>query len=543
MRRLSGAVFAAVVAFVSAAACTASVSVAGKPATTPARVTSAPASVTPNPGHVRVLTAALQNMTANYAALSLAIPGPTDVLDYNLGALWTKGLDGSGTTIALLEGWDDPNIDSVIHVYDTRLGLPDPQIQTIYPTGGGHLPATCPPGMVALGSYGSCDAWAGELELDVESVHLVAPYAKILLVVTPADSEITDDAASQVAPPEMMAGVAYVATHHLADAMSISDGTGESTYTYGTPELTAQDPGELAAAAAGIPVAVGTGDCGVVQNLAVASSQCGDTTPGPSTAAWDDSPWITAVGGSTPSYSATGARLGPDVVWSHGLYAEGAGVSSVYAKPSYQDAVVTGAKRQVPDLVMDARHGTSQATPLVAAVLDLAAQLNGGPIGPVNDALYRILGPHGAADGITDVVSGSNSTTRHPGFSAGPGFDEATGWGTLDAAAFVPALVAAVRAQGAAGLDSPGPSAQAAAELAKLEHGARLTAADMLTASGFLPKHPVTVAVDGRTLTTLTADTSGTVASTLDLASVRAGRHTLTLTGMLLTQQVTFTQP
>jgi hypothetical protein len=35
----------------------------------------------------------------------------------------------------------------------------------------------------------------------VLSAHLMAPYAKIVISVTPADSQITDDAASQVAPP------------------------------------------------------------------------------------------------------------------------------------------------------------------------------------------------------------------------------------------------------------------------------------------------------------------------------------------------------
>ncbi len=50
--------------------------------------------------------------------------------------------------------------------------------------------------MVVLGSYGSCDAWVGELRLDVLTVHLIAAYAKIVISATPADSEITDDPAS-----------------------------------------------------------------------------------------------------------------------------------------------------------------------------------------------------------------------------------------------------------------------------------------------------------------------------------------------------------
>jgi subtilase family serine protease len=67
-----------------------------------------------------------------------------------------------------------------------------------------------PAGVVALGSYGSCDAWVGELRLDVLSMHLIAPYAKIIISATPADTVITDDAASNVAPPEMTHALEYI---------------------------------------------------------------------------------------------------------------------------------------------------------------------------------------------------------------------------------------------------------------------------------------------------------------------------------------------
>jgi subtilase family serine protease len=112
-----------------------------------------------NPDHVKVLAAALQKMHDNYPAFANFTPGPQDIFDYNIGNLWLKGIDGSGTTVAVIEGWDDPNVAAFIHVRDVRYGLPDPVIQTIYPSG--PLPAQCPAGMVALGSYGSCDAWVG----------------------------------------------------------------------------------------------------------------------------------------------------------------------------------------------------------------------------------------------------------------------------------------------------------------------------------------------------------------------------------------------
>jgi len=477
-------------------------------------------------------------MAKNYRLLSRDAPGAADIYDYGIGTLWRQGIDGAGTTIAVIEGWDDPSITTVVRRFDAAFGLPNPRITTIYPAG--KLPRTCPQGMAKLGSYGSCAGWQGELALDVLCAHLIAPYASILISATPADTQVEDDAASQVAPPEMMEAVEDIATHHLANVISISDGTGESTYRYGAAEIEAQDPGELTAAADGIPVLVGTGDCGVVQNLAVANAQCEDTTTFASTAAWDDSPWVTAVGGSVPDLSQTGQRLGPDSLWHvDGILSGGAGFSGIFAKPAYQDRVNSFAMREVPDITMDAREGTSEATPLLAGVLALATQLNHhANVGPINPALYQALGPNWAKDGIIDVVSGNNSVIRHhtlvvQGYSAGPGFDVASGWGTLYAPAFVPSLVRAVN------LDVRTRD-QAEAQLSALEHDSiTLTRTKSgrydLRATGFLPTHPVRLLLDGTPVTTLTAADDGDVTATI---TAKPDEH-ITLTSMLITETAT----
>src|ERR1700683_896432 len=226
---------------------------------------------------IKVLTKALNFMRKDYKKLLQDEPGPADVFDYQVGDLWKRGIDGTGTTVAVIEGWDDPAIGSFMAAEDKALDLPKAQISTIYPTGRHKLPAKCPPGMIKLGDYGSCSGWAGELSLDVLSVHIMAPYARILITVAPPDSEITDDAASQVAPSEFMQAVEYVSVHHLANVISISDDQAESTYSHGPEEIRAQDPGELTAAANGIPVLVATGDCGAAQRLAVGGGGC---TPG-----------------------------------------------------------------------------------------------------------------------------------------------------------------------------------------------------------------------------------------------------------------------
>ncbi len=400
----------------------------------------------------------------------------------------------------------------------------------------------------------------GELELDVLAVHMMAPYAKVLITVAPPDSERTDDAASQVAPPEMMQAIEYLAAHHLANVISLSDGTAESTYSNGKPELYAQDPGELAAAIAGIPLILPTGDCDAAQHLAVGPGTCTDktTTKGRATVGWDDSPWVTAVGGTTPDFSAAGKRLGPDPVWNLGPVGfdvgEGAGFSADYARPSYQNAVAAITKsshRSVPDISLNASDGTSESAPLLGGVLALATQLNHGKnVGPINPALYGVLGPAGLKDGIIDVVSGNNSVYRNKkvtlkGFSATAGFDVASGWGTIRATTFAPALVKAT----AAAHQDAAVRQQAAKELSDLEHRMTLSRfrigsgqTSELTARGFLPLHPVTITIDGRTVATVHADKAGKLSFRISPAALHlhSGRHTLIMTGMLLTMRTTF---
>ena len=526
---------------------------------------------------INALTRALMLMQRDYGKLR-ETPGPQDVLDYQVGDLWKRGIDGTGTTVAVIEAWNSPVLAGFMASRDKQLGLPNPQIKTMYPTGRHRLPATCPPGMAKLAD-GSCRAWEAEAALDAFAVHIMAPYAKILIVVAPPDSEITGDVASQEAPPEFMQAIEYLSVRHLANVISISDTAAESSYRYGFEEIRAQDPGELTAAANGIPLLVSTGDAGAAQRLPVSSvtappppspgARSGSSRPGRhgphlrpiqdlitatrATAAWDDSPWVTAVGGSVPDLSATGRRLGPDPVWN--MFpagdpdGEGAGFSAVYTRPSYQNsvaAITRSTRRSVPDITMDATGGTSEAAPLLAGVLALATQLNhGNNVGPINTVLYHMLGPAGLKDGIADVVSGNNTVTVHgkvfvPGFTAAKGFDVASGWGTIRANTFAPALATATKAahQDAA------VRAEAKTALVRLQHREQLSTfyvgpggTTLLTGQGFLPGHPVRLYIDGRKIVTLHADGHGSVRYPIKPSALGLplGRHVADLVSMLIT--------
>ncbi len=304
-----------------------------------------------------------------------------------------------------------------------------------------------------------------------------------------------------------------------------------------------------------------TGDCGVVQNLPTANGQCEDVSSGADVATWDDSPWTTALGGSVPNVSpVNGASLGPDPLWHVGPpdaeYSENAGLSKVFAQPAYQNGVasITGSDmRSLPDITMDAQDGTSEAAPLFAGVLALATQVNNDAnVGPINTVLYEDLGPAGSTDGISDVVSGNESAETPegvvtvPGYTAGTGFDIASGWGTISAPAFVPALVTAT--QGAN--DDKAVRAEAESQLKALESGIDLSSSSIpsngssdLSAGNFLPGHPIKLYIDGKLIKTLTASSVGSVSYVIkpSVLELKSGKHTLKLTSMLLNQNTSFT--
>ena len=77
----------------------------------------------------------------------------------------------------------------------------------------------------------------------------------------------------------------------------------------------------------------------------------------------------------------------------------------------------------------------------------IADQINGGPLGWLNPALYTIgANPARYANDFFDVTTGRSNQTNAsiPGYSASTGWDPVTGLGTPDAAKLLPDLVSAV---------------------------------------------------------------------------------------------------
>ncbi len=410
---------------------------------------------------------------------------------YNVGPLYARGYDGRGMTIAIVDSWGSDTMAHDLHVFDQAFGLP-PMC--------GEEGVTCKPGMPTFTVFhpqGSPETkaspgnsphqedktvWALEVALDVETSHAIAPGANILLVATTGAETLGVQGF-----PNMMKAEQDVVDNHLANVISQSFGSAEGAFG-STASLENLRDAFKAAAANGVTVLASSGDGGTANIQKQPVGQGGSLLPG-QTVIWPSSdPLVTSVGGTnlcTSPFATSGrvvdsvdppaaCQANPgqaEVAW----VGSGGGFSQVFDRPSYQNGVAgIGASRGVPDVAFQAAPrtgalvyislppdglgsnvrdtgwydigGTSLSAPQWAGLIAIADQINGGGLGLINPALYKIgSDPARYASDFFDVTIGNNQTDPTiPGFSAGPGWDAVTGWGTPNAANLLPDLVAAV---------------------------------------------------------------------------------------------------
>ena len=391
---------------------------------------------------------------------------------YDEQPLFSSGITGQGQTIVIVDSFGSPTIQADLATFDATFNLPaPPSFKVIQPAG--PVPAYDPTD--ANGDVG----WAGETTLDVEWSHAMAPGASILLVETPvAETEGT------AGFPQIVKAENYVVNHHLGQVISQSFGATEPTFP-SPAAIYALRSAYLNAARNHVTVLAATGDAGATDD----SNAAGTLLYTHPAIDWPSSdPLVTAVGGTQLALLADGSRTQADRVWNDTVNyalnnaffgtpgptatATGGGLSTVFPRPSYQDGVagLVGGHRGVPDIAMSAACsglvdvyqsfggepagwyvacGTSEATPLFAGIVALADQEAGRSLGLINPALYAMSAAH--APGLADVTTGNNSVeflqndqlyTVH-GYHAGPGYDLASGVGTVNAALFVPELAQA----------------------------------------------------------------------------------------------------
>ncbi len=364
---------------------------------------------------------------------------------------------GAGQTVAIVDAYNDPNIQADLNTFDTQYGLTCSSCLTV------HNMGTAPADNDATG-------WSVEESLDVEAVHAVCPGCHILLVEAISNSDANLASAEN-----------YAAGQHAT----------EITNSFGGPESNAS---ASAYNHPGIVITASSGDDGYYNFDQLAP---GGTNKPNTPAAY---PTVIAVGGTSlyltqnaipqRSYETVWNTNGPKNVYANALGgplgASGGGCSTLFTAPGWQshmpgysNAACAG-KRLVADVSMVADPltgfdiydsytcasgcplsaqwmtlgGTSLASPLVAAAFGLIGGAHGIPNPAVSlyshsrSTPYDVtVGGNGWCDGQgapqcgdfnlsgygvldCDYTAGGVVATGTGACDAAPGFDGPTGVGT-----------------------------------------------------------------------------------------------------------------
>lgn len=356
---------------------------------------------------------------------------------YKLNQLYSKGLDGTGQTIVIIDAFGSPTLAQDVALFDQVYGLPPINLNTVVVNG----PITQQnPG------------FAVETTLDVEWAHAVAPGANIVLVLTPDNFLSSLNAALQ-----------FAVNNHLGNVISNSFGAPENLVDGGT--IAATEAILEQAAAEGISVNYSSGDDG---DFALFEQELGIGIPsGTKTVSYPaSSPFATAIGGTSlflnPDLSihfqtgwgnnlvelaSAGTFVFPDSNPADGfgfIGGAGGGPSGVFDKPRFQHGV-PGRFRQVPDISLDADPqtgveiifsvngtpfvfgvgGTSLSCPMFSALWAIGNQAaEGGPIGQAAQTVYDLhdraiddILQVSSPDNVVGVIQTPNAIIPQPAFA------------------------------------------------------------------------------------------------------------------------------
>jgi subtilase family serine protease len=305
---------------------------------------------------------------------------------------------GSGTTIGIVAAYDDPTVEANTNTYFAKAGA---QVfrsgQYVHHTPSSPDESRC----------GGSAAWTTEQHLDVQAAHAIAPDANI-------EYWGANDCSTNSLYMRILDAVEATNT---PDVISLSFGAQEELDTAGDRSLLNRILVE--AASRDISVFASTGNDGDYSNS-------GDHQDGADVASPASSPYVTAVGGTSTGLDANG-NIEVEAGWetqtrfAHNgaiippgfIYGAGGGQSKYYARPSWQQGLSTsGSGRLLPDVssladpntgftvyspsdgtpTYESHGGTSLATPMVAATVDLAKAQSGTKIGLAAPFLYKLAG-------------------------------------------------------------------------------------------------------------------------------------------------------
>jgi hypothetical protein len=269
--------------------------------------------------------------------------------------------NGGGVTIALIEEYHDPNIQSDLKTFDKAYDLPNPNFTVVDQAGNQ-----------------TNNSWALEESMDVEWAHAIAPAANIVVVeAAPANSQ-TKQLQNQlyaVNTARRMAGVEVISM-----SWGFAEMPNEASYDsyFTTP-----------AGHAGITFIASSGDYGY---------------------SWypSASPNVLSVGGTSLFLTSSGTYKS-ETAW----FWSGGGYSPFEPEPSHQSSVQTTGDRSTPDVAFDANSSTGVAifetSPRsgkgswqVSGGTSLGAPAWAGIIAIVDQG--RVLAGRGSLDGPTQTL-------------------------------------------------------------------------------------------------------------------------------------------
>ena len=330
---------------------------------------------------------------------------------YGLSSAWAQGKTGQGQTIALYElGQYDPSNTSV---FFKCYGL-SPNLNTVNVDGG------------TTGGFNN------EATMDVEEAAALAPGATLEVYQAPNTPSGNIDLYSRIANDN----IATVVSTSWGDCEIDPTGTVAAEQVI-FEQMAAQ--GQTMIAASGDN---GSSDCnGIISNSPAVDDPASQ-------------PLVTGVGGLSVTSVANPLT---ETVWNANGGAGGGGASQVWSRPTWQNATgITASEtmRMVPDLSVMAdpatgfmnynTHnasgncqgwcsigGTSIGAPLVSALVVTGAQVCGvARLGFLNPTLYNLSRTSTA---FNDITTGNNDLFGTGVYSAGVGFDMASGLGSPSA--------------------------------------------------------------------------------------------------------------
>ncbi len=412
------------------------------------------------------------DFTSSLTENTFVAPGDFATI-YDVNALYSSGINGTGQSIAVMGQTDLYNNGSDITAFRAASGL----------TGGSltlmRVPTSSDPGVVS----GDID----EASLDVEWSGAVAKDATVIFVYS------TD---------VFYYSLEYAVDNDVAPVITISYGACEANW--GLTNLNALAQLGQQANAQGQTIVAAAGDSGAAgcDSPATPTSIVSIATHGLAVDAPASLPYVTGMGGTefnegTGNYwnaatsasgdiSASALSYIPEMVWNdtsstNGLSAGGGGASTFFSKPTWQTGtgVPNDGVRDVPDISLDASPdhdgylycveggcmngfravssnpdlngvltvagGTSFGAPAFAGIIALINQQMSTPKGQgnVNLVLYPMAASTPAA--VHDITVGNNivpceadspncpaSPPLQFGYSAGIGYDQASGLGSID---------------------------------------------------------------------------------------------------------------